>query len=112
MERPSENPVRPPEPARVPEPWPPPDEADRPSPDQEDDEQEREDVVETLRRRRCRSRARLPIETIPTAWPSSTTGGALAYSTRPSRTQPLWPPSPMAFESATSMSASRASFGT
>ena len=33
-------------------------------------------------------------------------------STRPSRTQPLWPPRPIAFESATSISASRASFGT
>ena len=33
-------------------------------------------------------------------------------STRPSRTQPLWPPRPIAFESATSSSTSRASFGT
>ena len=32
--------------------------------------------------------------------------------TRPSRTQPLWPPRPIAFESATSSSTSRASFGT
>ena len=31
--------------------------------------------------------------------------------TRPSRTQPLWPPRPIAFESATSTCASRASFG-
>ena len=33
-------------------------------------------------------------------------------STRPSRTQPLWPPRPIAFERATSISASRGSFGT
>ena len=35
-----------------------------------------------------------------------------AHSTRPSRTQPLWPPRPIAFESATSTFTSRASFGT
>ena len=34
------------------------------------------------------------------------------YSTRPSSTQPLWPPRPIAFERATSISASLASFGT
>ncbi len=34
------------------------------------------------------------------------------YSTRPNRTQPLWPPRPIAFESATSTFAARASFGT
>src|SRR5437667_133677 len=33
------------------------------------------------------------------------------HSTRPRRTHPLWPPSPIAFESATSSFASRASFG-
>jgi hypothetical protein len=33
-------------------------------------------------------------------------------SARPINTQPLWPPRPMAFESATSTLASRASFGT
>ena len=31
---------------------------------------------------------------------------------RPSRTQPLWPPSPIAFDRATSRSTFRASFGT
>ena len=35
-----------------------------------------------------------------------------AHSTRPSRTQPLWPPRPIAFESATSTCTRRASFGT
>ena len=38
--------------------------------------------------------------------------GAAQSSTRPMRTQPLWPPSPIAFESATRTCASRASFGT
>ena len=33
-------------------------------------------------------------------------------STRPNKTQPLWPPRPIAFESATSTLAWRASFGT
>ena len=37
---------------------------------------------------------------------------ASVLQTRPSRTQPLWPPRPIAFESATSTFASRASFGT
>src|SRR5205823_14557354 len=35
-----------------------------------------------------------------------------AHSTLPISTQALWPPRPIAFESATSTSASRASFGT
>jgi hypothetical protein len=39
MERIPDQPVGPPEPARVPEPWPPPDEADRPSPDREGDDE-------------------------------------------------------------------------
>jgi HAD superfamily hydrolase (TIGR01509 family) len=34
------------------------------------------------------------------------------HAARPSRTQPLWPPSPIAFESATSTTVRRASFGT
>src|SRR3954470_2339514 len=34
------------------------------------------------------------------------------HAARPSSTQPLWPPRPIAFESATSTRASRASFGT
>ena len=38
--------------------------------------------------------------------------GKCHRSTRPSRTQALCPPNPMAFESATSTSARRASFGT
>ena len=38
--------------------------------------------------------------------------GLARQSARPSRTQPLWPPSPIAFESATSTRAARASFGT
>ena len=35
-----------------------------------------------------------------------------AHATRPTRTQPLWPPRPIAFESATSTCVSRASLGT
>src|SRR5579884_3931031 len=35
-----------------------------------------------------------------------------AHAARPTRTQPLWPPSPIAFESATSTCVRRASFGT
>ena len=38
--------------------------------------------------------------------------GRASAQTRPSSTQPLWPPRPIAFESATSSSTSRASFGT
>ena len=34
------------------------------------------------------------------------------HAARPSRTQPLWPPRPIAFDRATSIRASRASFGT
>ena len=35
-----------------------------------------------------------------------------AHATRPTRTQPLWPPRPIAFDSATSTCTCRASFGT
>ena len=39
-------------------------------------------------------------------------GDDVAHSTLPTNTQALWPPRPIAFESATSTRASRASFGT
>ena len=44
--------------------------------------------------------------------PQMETPAANVQSTRPSRTQALWPPRPIAFESATSTSTLRASFGT
>ena len=42
----------------------------------------------------------------------SVTGLSLDTATRPNRTQPLWPPRPIAFDSATSTCTRRASFGT
>ena len=54
-----------------------------------------------------------PISSIlSTAARLSTLGSSARYPARPSRTQALCPPSPIAFESATSTSTRRASFGT
>src|SRR5262249_4125284 len=58
----------------------------------------------------CSAQSPLPVFAPLSLWPERLQ--KQAQSTRPSRTQALCPPRPIAFESATFASASRASFGT
>ena len=72
--------------------------------------------------RRTQLRVQLRARTRPLVVAAATAGheerehddhaGESSQAALPRRTQPLWPPSPIAFESATSSSTSRASFGT